>query len=79
MVQEWLLNLAAPYLGNKIRRATLHRWRFAQPVEQHPERCFSIPLEAPLIFAGDAFGEPRVEGAVLSGMAAAEELLRFSL
>ncbi len=79
VVQEWLLNLASPYLGSKIRSTTLHRWRFAQPVEQHPERCFSIPLEAPLIFAGDAFGEPRVEGAALSGMAAAEELLRFSL
>ncbi len=47
----------------------LHRWKFAKPSVLHPQRCH---VHGKLIFAGDAFGEPRVEGAFLSGLAAAE-------
>ncbi len=54
----------------------LHRWKYAKPVVMHEERCLALDAPAPLVLAGDAFGEPRVEGAALSGMAAAEELLR---
>jgi len=51
--------------------ATIHGWKFSRPERQH-----SAPYLAPqghpgLVIAGDAFGGPRVEGAALSGLAAA--------
>ncbi|MCX6597883.1 MAG: FAD-dependent oxidoreductase [Acidobacteria bacterium] len=49
----------------------LHRWKFAKPRVLYPERCYR---RGNIVFAGDAFGEARVEGAVLSGLAAAEAL-----
>ncbi|MFT5196230.1 MAG: renalase [Cellvibrionaceae bacterium] len=54
----------------------IHRWLYAKPVNQYPERCLRIDLNRlPLIFAGDAFKHARVEGAALSGLAAASNLL----
>lgn len=52
----------------------LHRWKYAKPTVLHPNRCYSLATPIPLILAGDAFGEPRIEGAALSGLAAAEQL-----
>lgn len=52
----------------------LHRWKFAKATVLHPERCYREPAGPPLVFAGDAFLEGRVEGAVLSGWAAADAL-----
>jgi renalase len=50
----------------------VHRWRYARPIATHAQRCLTA---APgLIVAGDAFGSDRVEGAFLSGVAAAEAL-----
>jgi predicted NAD/FAD-dependent oxidoreductase len=74
-VVEWLTARAAPHLKSAILSASLHRWRYAQPIELHPAPFLRVAGEAPLLFAGDAFDGPRVEGAALSGMAAAEELL----
>jgi predicted NAD/FAD-dependent oxidoreductase len=41
----------------------------------YPERCLVAAKEPPLVFAGDGFGSPKVEGAALSGLAAADALL----
>ena len=50
----------------------VHRWRYARPVAAHPEPYLAA---APgLVVAGDAFGSDRVEGAFLSGLAAAGAL-----
>jgi renalase len=78
-VIEFLLRQAQPLLSGTPRTATLHRWRFSMPVDPYPERFLHIPGTAPLLFAGDAFNGPRVEGAALSGMAAAEELIASSI
>jgi renalase len=56
----------------RIREAQVKRWRYAQPTILHPERYLLATGLPTLAFAGDAFGWPRVEGAALSGMAAAE-------
>ncbi len=52
----------------------LKRWRYAQAVVTHPERYWTAAGVPPLVCAGDGFGEPRLEGAALSELAAAEHL-----
>ena len=71
-----LAGAAEEWLGANIRHSFVRRWRNSKPLQTHPERYLYCSEPAPLIFAGDAFAGPRVEGAVLSGMAAAERLLR---
>jgi predicted NAD/FAD-dependent oxidoreductase len=54
--------------------SSVQRWRYARPSVSHPERCLAASGLPPLVLAGDAFGEPKVEGAVRSGSAAAAAL-----
>lgn len=59
-----------------IRSIQVKKWRFAGPVEPWPDRCVTIGGgPAPLTLCGDAFGGPKIEGAFLSGSAAAEATL----
>lgn len=62
-----------PYLAPnaRIRQSEIYRWPYALPVTLHPERALLAANLPPLAFAGDAFNGPRVEGAVLSGLATA--------
>lgn len=66
-----------PFLATDavILTEQLKRWRYALPTVLHPERTLVAQGLPPLAFAGDAFGGPRVEGAALSGQAAANALL----
>jgi hypothetical protein len=57
-----------------IHEAQIKRWRYSQPTVLHPDRCL-IVREQKIVFAGDAFGEPRIEGAALSGIHAGRALL----
>ena len=77
--REGLATLQAglkPYLDQKARivEAQLKRWRYAMPTELYPERCLMARGLPALVFAGDAFGEPRVEGAALSGLFAGQSI-----
>jgi predicted NAD/FAD-dependent oxidoreductase len=76
-VLTWMLGEIAPWLaaGARARESRLERWRYAVPLDVYPERYLMCRLPAPLVFAGDAFDGPRIEGAALSGLAAAEALL----
>ena len=56
------------------RHLTAHRWRFALPRSPLPE-TFLFDANLGLAACGDWCGGPRVEGAFLSGIAAAEGIL----
>ena len=74
-----LVHAAEPWIrGAEIIDARLHRWRYATPLEPQPEPCL-VRAGGRLVFAGDAFGGPRIEGAFLSGRAAADAVVNGSL
>jgi len=50
--------------------AHVKKWRYATPRNTFNAPCWSHP-HLPLVLAGDAFDGPRIEGAALSGLAAA--------
>ncbi len=72
--------LAAPWLaspgGESGGHTQLVAWRYAAPSVLDDDRCLvAVDGGRPLVCAGDAFGEARVEGAALSGLAAADAVL----
>ncbi len=69
--------MAAPWLGSLPVQTQLHRWRYGVPLRVHPERFLVVREPAPLAYAGDAFGGPRIEGAALSGLAASAGLAKL--
>ena len=66
-----LFKAASPWLNSNVIKYQVHRWRYSQPRTVYGEPYLAIP-EISLIMAGDAFVAPNIEGAVLSGLAAAE-------
>ena len=56
--------------------AAAHRWRYSIPVEPLEHPCLQDPAKN-AIACGDWCGGPRVEGAYLSGLAAADRLLAW--
>jgi predicted NAD/FAD-dependent oxidoreductase len=76
-VTQELLDAASAWLGSTPGCTQLHRWRYSIPTKIHHERCVSVAHPAPVVFAGDAFGGPRIEGAALSGLAAAGSLVEM--
>ena len=54
----------------------VHRWRYSLCYQRHNEPFWQADTKFPLLFGGDGFGEiGNVEGAFLSGMAMAKEML----
>ena len=74
-----LLGLAGERLGADLAAAavatSLARWRYSWVTSAHEEPCLVASEDPPLLFCGDGFGRPKVEGAALSGLAAADRLL----
>jgi len=76
IVRDFRIHLM-PFIGEDahISEAQVKRWRYSAPLKLYPERCLVLDLDgSTLALAGDAFGAPRVEGAVLSGLAVGEAL-----
>jgi hypothetical protein len=72
-----LLAAASNYLTSEILEYQVHRWRYSLPKTFYSQPYLPLP-EISLVMAGDAFVSAKVEGAVLSGIAAAEYLLEES-
>ncbi len=73
-----LRQMMAPWLdGATIIESQVKKWRFATPRTPWPDACWVAPdcAQRPLALAGDAYGGPRVEGATLSGLAAADAII----
>jgi predicted NAD/FAD-dependent oxidoreductase len=72
LLAEELQRLTGRELPQVLHRDA-HRWRFALPAEGLPVQ---VPLDAgrALVLAGDAYRGGRIEGAYLSGLAAARAL-----
>lgn len=68
-----VMELARQWIGTaRVIEHQPKRWRMATPRSTWHERCWSAQG---LTLAGDAFAGPRIEGAVLSGLAAARAVL----
>jgi len=78
-VTRQLISLAGDRLDTDLSRSvvesSLARWRYSWVTNAHPEPFLAASDAPPLLFCGDAFGQPKVEGAALSGLAAADYLL----
>jgi predicted NAD/FAD-dependent oxidoreductase len=78
-VQRYLLSFVADRLGTdlstRVIDTSLARWRYSWVTNAHPETFLVASEDPALLFCGDAFGQPKVEGAALSGLAAADHLL----
>lgn len=74
-----LLQAAEPWLGSNVTEFQVHGWRYSKPIgtDEHP--CLTLSQSPPLVLAGDAFAGPRLEGAVISGWAAADALNHMDL
>ena len=78
-VIDSMISLAGDRLGTDLASAviatSLARWRYSWVTNSHPEPYLVTSDDPPLLFCGDAFGQPKVEGAALSGLAATDRLL----
>ena len=70
-----MIEAASDWLGSPVADYQCHRWGFTQPLNPWPEKYYTVP-GLRLTLAGDSFGGARVEGAALSGIEAAEAILR---
>jgi predicted NAD/FAD-dependent oxidoreductase len=70
-----MLESLKPWIKIPLKHSQVHRWRygFAKSVLDKPFVKALSPL--PLVFIGDGFVAPRVEGAAISGIRAAHALL----
>jgi len=71
-VQRLLLEHASPWIGDAtVITSQIKKWRLATPLTIWPERYWVNDM---IVLAGDAFGGPKIEGAALSGLSAANYL-----
>jgi renalase len=73
MLQHAAASLQLPWLDTPDWMQ-VHRWRYAFPSSPWQEACLSAATSVPLVCCGDWCGGNLVEGAMLSGLAAAEQI-----
>lgn len=74
-IHSLLLDAARPWLGEAtVVESQPKKWRFATPQKSWPDPCWVAP-GGRIVLAGDVFAGPKMEGAALSGLAAAALLV----
>lgn len=68
-----LVEAAKPHLKANILSVKGHRWKFAHRLTEH-DRDFYANAGLGLWMAGDSFHAPKVEGAAMSGLLAADDI-----
>jgi hypothetical protein len=76
-----ILNAARPFLKSDVVSASVHRWRYSEPIRIYKEKQpFRVPFfldeRHRLAMCGDGFNGPRIEAAAMSGLALGERLVR---
>ena len=71
LAEFWRVAGVSPHSHTHLQS---HRWKYAIPIEPSIERCFTDELSV-VVACGDWASGSRVEGAFLSGMAAAGRIL----
>jgi renalase len=74
-VAALLLDEASYWIRAPVISWHLERWRYSVPRQIIEQRTLHLPGPPVLLFAGDVFGGPRIEGAAISGLAAVDALL----
>jgi renalase len=77
-IHRLLLDAAEPWFARaRVIESQPKKWRFATPQKSWPDPCWVAP-GGRVVLAGDVFAGPKVEGAALSGLAAAAAVTGFS-
>ena len=69
-----MIGAAAPLIQSNISEFNCHRWGYTTPINPWPEQYFYND-DLRFTLAGDSFGGARIEGAALSGLAAATRII----
>ncbi|MBN2365895.1 MAG: FAD-dependent oxidoreductase [Calditrichaeota bacterium] len=69
-------NAVKDWISGEWETVKIHRWKYSRPVTFFPELSLLLRNPGPLVLAGDAFSNARVESAALSGLDAADKLLQ---
>ena len=72
-IADKLFTAASNYLNSTVVKYQVHRWRYSLPKTFY-DRTYFTCSSLPLVMAGDAFAAPKIEGAMRSGIAAAEHI-----
>ena len=76
-ITQNLMYIASDWIKTKFKTYQIKKWRYSQARVIHEKRTVFFEHPLPLALAGDAFGGLRIEGAALSGLAAAEAIAPY--
>ena len=75
-VAALLLDEVSFWIDGPVSSWHLERWPYSIPRQIIEQRVLHLSDPPDLLFAGDVFGGPRIEGAAMSGLAAVDALLQ---
>lgn len=73
-IAKLLFDAASDWLNDSVIEYQIHRWRYSLVRTFYHQPYCALP-QLPLVIAGDAFVAPKIEGAVMSAIAAADYIL----